>query len=113
MTGTFEDNIPNTLQQSNVVMIALEYILIEYLDPDFLPRLILIVTIYEKYCERNLIKTKYFQVVFLLFCEGVVIISGIFYNPKLQTIRKFHVAVRLKQNMHVQVSDITLHSQGD
>lgn len=52
-------------------MIALKYILIEYLDPDFLPRLILIVTIYEDYSERNLIKTKYFQVVFLLFCEGV------------------------------------------
>lgn len=46
-------------------MIALEYILIEYLDPDFLPRLILIVTIYEEYYERNLINNEYFQVVFL------------------------------------------------
>ena len=52
-------------------MIVLEYILIEYFDPDSLPRVILIVTIYEEYYERNLIKTKYFQIIFLLFCEGV------------------------------------------
>ena len=30
-------------------MIVLEYILIEYFDPDSLPRVILIVTIYEEY----------------------------------------------------------------
>lgn len=64
MTDTFKDKVPQYIsQQSNetVIMIVLEYILIEYFDPDSLPRVILIVIIYEEYYERNLIKTKYFQ----------------------------------------------------